>query len=60
MHVVEADPGEGFEHPPLDVVDAELPDTDHLDRKYSNVWNISISYAYFSSEYLGGVHPMAH
>ena len=30
VHVVEADPGEGLAHPPLDVVDEELPDTDHL------------------------------
>ena len=44
MHVVEADPGEGFAHEPLDVADEEDPDTDQ---------------AYVSSEYFGGVQPMA-
>ena len=44
MHVVEAEPGWEFLQDPLDVVAVELPE---------------IERPYLSSEYLGGVQPMA-
>ena len=60
LQVVEAEPGEGLVQAPRDVVDIEAPVTENLTTINLESEEKFYSYAYGSSEYLGGVHPMAH